>query len=121
MARRKWVPQANGCERGDPPMPALYSLGQHPARRAANAELSAGERIAAFLDDTYALISNRVSLPYLLPEVALAAQVAPINLPGQKVHCGGCPPLAGQGASDLRCFSQRAFPAQQVLSQNPPH
>ena len=44
------IVQAEGGEQGDPLMPALFSLGQHPALQA---ELQDGERLFAFLDDVY--------------------------------------------------------------------
>ena len=42
--------QAEGGEQGDPFMPALFSLGQHPALQAVQAQLQDGERLFAFLD-----------------------------------------------------------------------
>ena len=45
--------QGEGGEQGDPLMPMLFSLGQHRALVAANAELREGERLMAFLDDVY--------------------------------------------------------------------
>ena len=48
--------QAEGGEQGDP-MPALFSLGQHPALLAVQAQLEDGERLFAFLDDVYVVCS----------------------------------------------------------------
>ena len=45
--------QGEGGEQGDPLMPMLFSLGQHKALVAANAELREGERLMAFLDDVH--------------------------------------------------------------------
>ena len=45
------VAQGEGGEQGDPLMPALFSLGLHPALAAVQERLSAGERLLAFLDD----------------------------------------------------------------------
>ena len=43
--------QGDGGEQGDPLMPLLFSLGQHRALVAVNAELQEGERLMTFLDD----------------------------------------------------------------------
>ena len=45
------VAQGEVGEEGDPLMPALFSLGLHPALAAVQERLSAGERVFAFLDD----------------------------------------------------------------------
>ena len=47
------VTQGDGGEQGDPLMPALFSLAQHPALSEAAAGLQEGEAIFAFLDDNY--------------------------------------------------------------------
>ena len=47
------IDQAEGGEQGDPLMPALFALGQHPALQQVNGILQPGERIFAFLDDVY--------------------------------------------------------------------
>ena len=47
------VPQGEGGEQGDPLMPLLFCLGQHPALAAVSASLREGERLFAFLDDLY--------------------------------------------------------------------
>ena len=47
------LPQGEGGEQGDPMMPLLYSLGQHGVFEAANDRLTRGERLLAFLDDTF--------------------------------------------------------------------
>ena len=43
------IMQAEGGEQGDPPMPALHALGQHPALQALQAQLQDDERLFAFL------------------------------------------------------------------------
>ena len=45
------IAQGEGGEQGDPLMPMLFALGLHPALRAAQARMRAGERIFAYLDD----------------------------------------------------------------------
>ena len=47
------IPQGEGGEQGDPMMLLLYSLGQHGALEAVNDRLTRGERLLAFLDDTF--------------------------------------------------------------------
>ena len=47
------IKQAEGGEQGDPLMPALFALGQHPALEAVQGTLRVGEAIFAFLDDIY--------------------------------------------------------------------
>ena len=66
--------QAEGGEQGDPLMPALFSLGQHPALLAVQAQLEDGERLFAFLDDAYVVCSPaRVNAIYGLLQNALFA------------------------------------------------
>ena len=45
------VHQMEGGEQGDPLMPMLYALGQHPAFQRVETSLFPGERIYAFLED----------------------------------------------------------------------
>ena len=47
------VGQAEGGEQGDPLMPALLALGQHPVLTAARGALLDGESLLAYLDDIY--------------------------------------------------------------------
>ena len=47
------IPQGEGGEQGDPMMPLLYSLGQHGALEVAHSQFTQGERLFAFLDDTF--------------------------------------------------------------------
>ena len=42
-----------GGEHGDALMPLLFSLGQHTALQAVQAQLLPGERVFAYLDDVY--------------------------------------------------------------------
>ena len=55
QGRAHSILQAEGGEQGDPLMPALYALGQHPALRAVQDTLRPGEHLFAFLDDVYAV------------------------------------------------------------------
>ena len=59
------VLQAEGGEQGDPLMPALYALGQHPALRQVQATLRAGEHLSAFLNDVYVICELERARPIL--------------------------------------------------------
>ena len=59
------ITQAEGGEQGDPLMPVLFALGQHPALQALQSQLRDDERLFAFLDDIYVVCSrDRVSAIY---------------------------------------------------------
>ena len=47
------IAQGEGGEQGDPLMPSLYTLGQHPELLQAHAALTPGEDLHAYLDDIY--------------------------------------------------------------------
>lgn len=49
--------QSEGGEQGDPLMPALFSLAQHPALVSLQSSLQEGEAVLAYLDDLYILAS----------------------------------------------------------------
>ena len=57
------IHQGEGSEQGDAPMPALFSLGQHPALVAVQRQLGPNERLLAFLDDIYARCSPDRVIP----------------------------------------------------------
>ena len=66
------VRQGEGGEQGDPLMPLLFSLGQHRAMVAVQAQLKEGERLFAFLDDIYVVCSpDRIGQIYLFLEEQL--------------------------------------------------
>ena len=48
---------SEGGEQGDPLLPALFSLSQHPTLQAVQAQLQDGERLFAFLDDVHVVCS----------------------------------------------------------------
>ena len=61
------IVQAEGGEQGDPLMPALFSLGQHPALQVVQSQLQDGERLFAFLDDVYIVCAPpRVNATYAI-------------------------------------------------------
>ena len=53
QGRRRQIQQGEGCEQGDPLVPALFGLGQHDALRRAATTLRPDESLLAFLDDLY--------------------------------------------------------------------
>ena len=65
------VQQSEGGEQGDPLMPALYAIAQHPALAAVHAQLREGEAVFAFLDDIYV-----VAVPERIRELQDACQRA---------------------------------------------
>ena len=66
------IHQSEGGEQGDPWMPSLYALGQHPALAAVSVSLEQAEKIFAFLDDIYLICQpERVSILYDLLQASL--------------------------------------------------
>ena len=57
------VDQGEGGEQGDPLMPLSFSLGQHRALVAVNAELQEGEWLMAFLDDVHVTRTKQTASP----------------------------------------------------------
>ena len=47
------IPQGDGGEQGDPLMPLLFAVGQHQALEAVKGQLSDGDHLLAYLDDTF--------------------------------------------------------------------
>ena len=47
------ITQAEGGEQGDPPRPALFSIGAHLTLQALQAQLQEDERLFAYVDDVY--------------------------------------------------------------------
>lgn len=89
------VLQGEGGEQGDPLMPALYALGQHPALVEVNAALREGELIFAFLDDIYVLSApERVADIFHMVAAALERHAGiRVNLGKTKVwNAAGCKP-----------------------------
>ena len=78
------IPQGEGGEQGDPMMPFLYSLGQHGALEAANDRLTRGERLLAFLDDTFIVTPTAAEAGTAHGHVRLALR----NHCGIHVHVG---------------------------------
>ena len=66
------VRQAEGGEQGDPLMPGLFALAQHPALVAVQAQLHDGEAMFAFLDDIYVIsLPTRTRAIFDLVQIAL--------------------------------------------------
>ena len=59
------IAQDEGGEQGDPLMPLLFALGQHPALLATQRRLDPSEKVFAFLDDIYTKTEpSRVGVAY---------------------------------------------------------
>ena len=66
------IVQGEGGEQGDAMMPLLFSLGQHPALEAVQAQLFPGEFLFAYLDDIYVVCApERTGTLYTLLQDAL--------------------------------------------------
>ena len=78
------IPQGEGGEQGDPMMPLLYSLGQHGALEAAHSQFTRGERLLAFLDDTFIVTPNATAVGPAYGSVQDALR----NHCGIQVHVG---------------------------------
>ena len=80
------INQGEGGEQGDPLMPLLFSVGQHPALLATQERLEANEWIFAFLDDIYILTKpERVGAVYAVLQEELFRH-AYIRINGGKTH-----------------------------------
>ena len=63
------IPQGEGGEQGDPLMPTLFSLGQHPALEAAQRRLRDKAKLFAHLEDVvFVCRPNRVAEVEAVPE-----------------------------------------------------
>ena len=100
------IVQGEGGEQGDPLMPALFSLAQHPALEEVQGQLRDGEAIFAYLDDTYIIAApERIHELHLAYAQALWAH-ARIELNSRKTRvwnaAGEEPPglAAQQGEAD---------------------
>ena len=99
------IHQAEGGEQGDALMPLLFSLGQHPALQAVQAQLLPGERVFAYLDDVYVTTTPTRHLPFVRTRI-----VDPCQHPGpwgRRPECGTVVSTAQQlatswNASDVR-------------------
>ena len=77
------IVQGEGGEQGDPLMPALFALAQHPALEAVQASLQPDEVLFAFLDDIYV-----VSHPDRTQPIFARLQTALQDLAGIQLHQG---------------------------------
>ena len=103
--------QAEGGEQGDPLMLALRSLWQPPALRAANAELPAGECVAALFDDTYALTApERAGPAFQVLSRALPHPAQPRKRHVCGTQQGGVRPTSASPASPTNRAGQAPFP-----------
>ena len=77
------ISHGEGGEQGDPMMPLLFSLGQHPALQRVQSQLREGEYLLAFLDDIYT-----VTTPERACEVHGFVKEALWSQAGIRVHQG---------------------------------
>ena len=103
------VHQAEGGEQGDPLMPALFAMGQHPALEEVQAILQEGESIFAFLDDIYIICKpERVRTLFDATAAALWRHAKiQVNMGKTRVwNAGGVEPPACRelGSEDAPCW-----------------
>ena len=77
------IVQGEGGEQGDPLMPLLFCIGQHPALAAVAKELREGEKLFAYLDDLYIICQ-----PDRVGEVHALLQKHLWNYTGISLHSG---------------------------------
>ena len=82
------IVQSDGGEQGDPLMPALFSLGQHPALQAVQAQLQDGERLFAFLDNVYVVCALRVSTRFMRSCSMSSSPTLPFEFTTGRLKCG---------------------------------
>ena len=74
MGVTQHIHQGEGGEQGDPLMPMLFALRQHPVLVAAQERLRGNELLFAYLDDIYAVCrSDRVGAIFAILEQELQA------------------------------------------------
>ena len=91
------IPQGEGGEQGDPLMPMLFSLAEHPALEAIQRRLIDGEKLLAYLDDVTVICSPervRAVLTIIGEELARHAQVSIHHGKTQVWNRGGATPPA---------------------------
>ncbi len=112
------IHQGEGGEQGDPLMPALFALGQHPALVNVRATLREGEALFAFLDDIY-VVSEPERAKSIFEEVGRQLQAhcgISVNLGKTRVwNRGGTRP---QGFDDIGTADQPAWTGNQDLPQD---
>ena len=89
------IPQGEGGEQGDPLMPMLFSLAEHPALEAIQRRLINGEKLLAYLDDVTVICSPervRAVLTIIGEELARHAQVSTHHGKTQVWNRGGGTP-----------------------------
>ena len=89
------IPQGEGGEQGDPLMPMLFSLAEHPALEAIQRRLIDGEKLLAYLDDVTVICSPervRAVVTIIGEELARHAQVSIHHGKTQVWNRGGATP-----------------------------
>ena len=113
------IHQGEGGEQGDPLMPPLYALGQHPALEEVRGQLRPGEAIFAYLDDVYVLCQpDRATAVFDLLATALSAHAGvQVNLGKTKMwnKAGVQPPGAEAIGPDVWVGGPHVAPAQRGI------
>ena len=113
------IVQGEGGEQGDPLMPLLFCIGQHPALAAVAKELREGEKLFAYQDDLYIICQ-----PDRVGEVHALSQKHLWNYTGISLHSGktkiwnrsGVEPA---GVSELQRQAEVATPGATVWRGDP--
>ena len=80
MGVTQHIHQGEGGEQGDPLMPMLFALGQHPVLAATQERLRGNELLFAYLDDVYAVCRpDRVGAIFAILEQELQAHGNPVT------------------------------------------
>ena len=115
------IQQGEGGEQGDPLMPALYALAQHPALAELQGQLLPGEAVFAFLDDIYVVAEPERVRPLLDALSAALWEHARVRLHAGKTRiwnaAGEEPPtiadLAAASSSDPAWVGDWSLPPDQ--------
>ena len=97
------IDQGEGGEQGDPLLPLLFAVGQHPALVATQAILEANEWIFEYLDDIYILTR---------PEELL--RHAHIRIHGGKTHVWNVAGIEPRGCNALQRIAEASDPSARV-------
>ena len=99
MGNTQEIPQGEGGEQGDPLMPMLFSLGEHPAFEAIRRRLLDDEKLLAYLDDVTVMCQpDRVSavIAIMAEELARHAHISIHHGKTQVWNRGGIAPEGGE-------------------------
>ena len=108
------IDQGEGGEQGDPLMPLLFAVGQHPALVATQERLGANEWIFAYLDDIYILSRpERVGAVYAVLQDELLRH-AHIRIHGGKTHVWNVAGIEPRVCDALQRIAEASDPSARV-------